>query len=120
MIDVGWAERYTIMKMQIMHTIAPARWTYYWSQIRYLSWQVVTGLLRLEVPQFAYGIHIEILLITISNIKMRENFNLPHFGLALSQFSPQTFNCYIWPPKVWTKMKSLGIVHLMISFQSKL
>ena len=49
MIDVGWAERYTTMKKQIMPVTAPVGWAYYWSQIRYLSWQVVTELIGLTV-----------------------------------------------------------------------
>ena len=51
MIDVGWAERYNTMKKQIMRVTALVGWAYYWSQTRYLSWQVVTDLIGLTVYQ---------------------------------------------------------------------
>ena len=49
-------------------------------------------------------------------IKNGKNYNLTPYSLVLSQFSPQTFNYYIWLPKVWIIMKSLGFPSKWIDF----
>lgn len=37
----------------------------------------------------------------LSILSSKEKYNLHPRGLALSQFRPQTFNCYIWTPEVY-------------------
>jgi len=51
------------------------------------------------------------MLIVLSTYKgMRKRGILHPCDLTQLRFFPQTFNCYIWFFKVWTKMKSLGFL----------